>query len=188
MVCKWCAKCIRHQVCRRRSQDGHGHGLFDLVDLVLDACVRQGSCSRPRRELWLAGWLHLDRVCSKVYVGTIGLWQWYGSYTCFIGAVTDSSLDGLSGCAGWANTGAPDRLDVDAFVRTGSLAHRGPIPSLGLLERDYELATATIECLAVSTEASVDVGGEESPMSKDANSSVICGMWPMFTNLITTND
>ncbi|QRV89933.1 hypothetical protein RhiJN_17951 [Ceratobasidium sp. AG-Ba] len=150
------------------------HGLFDLVDIVLDASVRQGRYSRPRRELWLAGWLHLDRARSKVCVGTIRLWQWYGSYTCLVGTVADSSLDGLSSCAGWASTDAPDGLDIDSFVPISSVTHRRPIPSLGLFDRDHELATATIEGLAVSTEASVGFGGEESPMSEDANSSASC--------------
>ncbi|QRV75238.1 hypothetical protein RhiJN_03253 [Ceratobasidium sp. AG-Ba] len=120
------------------------------------ASVKEAALDLAESFGWLAGCIWIGSV-QRCMLGRLG----FGN-------------DGLSGCTGWANTGAPDRLDVDAFVRTGSLAHRGPIPSLGLLERDYELATATIECLAVSTEASVDVGGEESPMSKDANSSVIC--------------
>ncbi|QRV75218.1 hypothetical protein RhiJN_03233 [Ceratobasidium sp. AG-Ba] len=80
--------------------------------------------------------------------------------------------------AGWASTDAPDGLDADAFVPTGSATHRGPIRSFRQFNRGHELAIAIIEDLVVSTEASAEVAGEESPASKDANMSTSCDVSP----------
>ncbi|QRV95770.1 hypothetical protein RhiJN_23788 [Ceratobasidium sp. AG-Ba] len=106
----------------------------------------------------------------------------------WVGPLQDSMLVRLglgNDGAGWTGTDAPDGLDEDAFVSTCAIARRGPIPSVRLLGQGRKLATANVEDLAVSTEASVDVAGQVSPMSKDANLFASCGMWIMRKDLIT---
>ncbi|QRW10055.1 hypothetical protein RhiLY_09054 [Ceratobasidium sp. AG-Ba] len=131
-------------------------GVIMLTWCWMLACVKEDVLDLAKNFVWLVRWVWVGPLQDSVQV-RLGLGN-----------------DGV----GWTGSDAPDGLDEDAFVSTCAVARRGTIPSLRLLGQDGELATANVEDyvedLGVSMEASVEVVGLESPMSKDANSFASC--------------